>query len=204
MLLLELFCGTKSFTKEFIKIEGNKSITLDFEERFEPDICIDILKWDYKNTNLKPDIIWSSPPCTCFSVASIKYNWKKENNVFIPQSEKTKKAILILEKTIEIINYFKPKYYFIENPRGIMRKMKILETINRNTITYCTYGENRMKPTDIWTNCLKWKHRKPCKNGCPNHERAPRGSKTGVQGQSKRDRIKIPPELCQEIISIII
>jgi hypothetical protein len=45
-----------------------------------------------------------------------------------------------------------------------------------------------------------------CKNGNPNcnHERAPRGSKTGTQGKKGSfDRSKIPNELCLEVMRAV-
>ena len=84
-----------------------------------------------------------------------------------------------------------------------MRKMGAVEYLNRHTITYCRYGDNRMKPTDIWTN-LPWTPRPMCKNGMPCHEAAPRGSKTGTQGlKGAYERSKIPYELCKEILEVI-
>lgn len=72
----------------------------------------------------------------------------------------------------------------------------------RYTVTYCQYGDNRMKPTDIFTNHPDPQFKPPCKNGDPCHERAPRGAKTGTQGLSKIDRSRIPDELCEHIVSI--
>ena len=82
--------------------------------------------------------------------------------------------------------------------------------IDRTTVTYCTYGDKRMKPTDIWSNNIfdmfnlnGWKPRPMCFNGntkC-DHEAAPRGSKTGTQGlASNYERSKIPKALCEDII----
>ena len=200
MILLELFSGKESISK-VARENGIETITLDNNKKFNSDISVDFLEWDYKNSNIKPDFIWASPPCTCFSVASIKHNWKKENGIFIPQSEKTKTAIKIVKKLLEVIKYFKPKYYFIENPRGILRKMPFMVSILRHTVTYCQYGDTRMKPTDIWTNCLKWTPKPPCKNGMKCHQSAPRGSRTGTQGiKGNMLRSIIPEKLCKEII----
>ena len=52
---------------------------------------------------------------------------------------------------LKLIEELQPKYYFIENPRGGMRKMEWMKGLPRYTVTYCEYGDNRMKPTDIWT-----------------------------------------------------
>ena len=83
----------------------------------------------------------------------------------------------------------------------------------RTTITYCQYGDTRMKPTDIWTNHLSsndlfgdnklqgWLPRPMCKNGQPCHEAAPRGAATGTRKlKSNYERSKVPKELCKEIL----
>ena len=117
-------------------------------------------------------------------------------------------GLQILKKTIEIIQMYKhynPKLiWFIENPRGMMRKMDIWNTILhvRQTVTYCQYGDTRMKPTDIWTNNYDWNPRPACKNGMTCHVSAPRGSRTGTQGlKGAYLRSQIPYKLCTEIIN---
>ena len=83
-----------------------------------------------------------------------------------------------------------------------LRKLPVTNFFEiRHTVTYCKYGDTRMKPTDIWTNSDKWVPRKACKNGDSCHESAPRGSKTGTQGlKGAYERSKIPKELCNEIL----
>ena len=79
--------------------------------------------------------------------------------------------------------------------------MLFMQNFIRHTVTYCQYGDTRMKPTDIWTNATWWKPRSICKNGMPCHESAPRGSKTGTQGiDGAKDRGVIPPQLFEEIL----
>lgn len=83
----------------------------------------------------------------------------------------------------------------------MLRKMPIMADLPRQGVTYCQYGDTRMKPTDIWTNSTKWIPRPMCKNGDPCHVAAPRGSKTGTQGlKGAYERSKIPEELCFEIL----
>ena len=114
------------------------------------------------------------------------------------EAEKWDKLVL---KTLEIIEYFKPKYFFIENPRGILRKMPFMESIPRHTVTYCQYWDTRMKPTDIWTNSSSWTPRPMCKNWDSCHESAPRWSKTWTQGKKNAyERSIIPYQLCKEIL----
>ena len=109
----------------------------------------------------------------------------------------------IVNKTKEIINTLQPKYFVIENPRGKLRKLDLLDSFNRVTVTYCQYGDDRMKPTDLWHN-LDWTPRTMCKNGMPCHVAAPRGSQTGTQGlKGNYERSKVPYELCKEILEYI-
>ena len=78
-----------------------------------------------------------------------------------------------------------------------------MKDLPRYTVTYCQYGEERMKPTDIWTNHPNPKFKPPCKNGDKCHVSAPRGSRTGTQGiQGARDRARIPVQLCEHIVDI--
>jgi hypothetical protein len=89
----------------------------------------------------------------------------------------------------------------MENPRGLLRKMDLVQNLKRQTVTYCQYGDERMKPTDIWTNSDVWVPRKMCKNGDSCHVAAPRGSRTGTQGRANAyERSKIPVDLCNEIL----
>ena len=85
-----------------------------------------------------------------------------------------------------------------------MRKLPSMEKIPlRRTVWYCQYGDDRAKPTDIWTNNPLWIPKPVCKNGnrdC-HHEPAPRGSRTGTQGKKNAyERSKVPYELCKEIL----
>lgn len=181
MKILELFCGTKSMSKVFERA-GHECFTLDYERKFNPDICIDILKFDISMLPEKfrtPDVIWASPPCTAFSVAAIGKNWTEVKGVgLVAKSARAIEGMAILEKTIAIIQELSPKLFFLENPRGAMRKMPIMTTAFapvRHTLTYCQYGERRQKPTDIWTNSGTWKPRPMCQPGASCHDAAPRG-----------------------------
>ena len=156
-----------------------------------------------------PDVIYASPPCTTFSVASIGAHWTGGKRAYIPKSEASKKALLLVRHMVKLINELNPVYYFIENPRGVLRKLDIMEDlfdVQRHTVWYCRYGKTngikRAKPTDIWTNSKEWIPRPVCKNGNPecDHVRAPRGAKTGTQGmKGNAERSMIPVELCQDI-----
>ena len=211
METIELFSGTKSFSK-VMNQQGHHTLTLDNNPDLNPNIIIDIQKYgfNFNKKNIKIDILWASPPCTAFSVASIGTHWTGGKNAYIPKTKSAKLGIELLEKTIKLIKLNKPKYWFIENPRGVMRKVidKLLQKhglwhYQRQTVWYCQYGDSRAKPTDIWTNLLSWKG-KSCKNGNKDHESAPSGSKTGTQGlKGAKERGVIPPALFEEILKEI-
>jgi hypothetical protein len=101
-----------------------------------------------------------------------------------------------------IVEQLKPTHgYLIENPRGVLRKLPVVEGLERNTVTYCSYGDTRMKPTDLWGYATGWQPRTACKNGDPCHVAAPRGSRTGTQGiKGAKDRSRVPYELGLEIM----
>jgi len=198
MNVLELFSGSKSFAN-VAKEMGHEVFTTDIESSFNPDLVVDILDLDHLDIPFKPDIIWASPPCTYFSVASIGTHWHPDHT---PKTEQAKLGMEIVKRTLLLIYILRPKLWYIENPRGKLRKLDFMQDLpRRETATYCQYGDTRMKPTDIWTNDMKWKPKPICKNGDPCHERAPRGAKTGTQGlKGNYERSKVPRELCLEIL----
>jgi len=202
--VLELFAGSCSFSN-VAKEYGYETFTTDFNDFTGIDYVVDILDFDINSIPFWPDIIWASPPCTTFSIASCGYHWNAPDDQGNrePKTEAAETGLLILKQTIWILNELQPKFFVIENPRGLMRKMDAVQYLKRDTVTYCQYGDNRMKPTDLWHN-LDWTPRPMCKNGMPCHEAAPRGSKTGTQGlKGNYERSKVPYELCKEILEYI-
>ena len=210
MNTIELFCGTKSFSKVAAEL-GHSTFTVDNDPQHEPDVCASILDYgSYNNFSYSfmggVQVLWASPPCTGFSVAAIGRHWTGGKGAYIPNSDTALQGIALVKQTIEIIEDIKPTYWFIENPRGVLRKMPFMQDFRRVTVTYCQYGDTRMKPTDIWTNVPEeiWKPKPPCKNGAPCHEAAPRGSKTGTQGlKGAVARVAIPPALFHEIFDCL-
>lgn len=206
MKVLELFCGTKSISNAF-KCAGHEVYTVDWEKEFSPDMIADIGDLQ-KEDIIKlcggiPDVIWASPDCTTYSIAAISHHRKQSNNTLEAVSDYAKFCDKVNTHVLELIDELKPKYFFIENPRGGMRKMSFMQNVPRYTITYCQYGDTRMKPTDIWTNHPNPKFKPMCKNGAPCHVPAPRGAKTGTQGlKGARERARIPDDFCRHIVKI--
>lgn len=185
--VLELFAGTRSIGKAFEK-RGHKVFSVEWNKDFKNiDLYKDISELTAEEILEKfghPDVIWMSPDCTTFSIAAISHHRRKneENGNLDPVSDYAKFCDEVDQHCLDLIRKLNPSLWFIENPRGGMRKMTWMKGLPRYTVTYCQYGDNRMKPTDIWTNHPNPKFKPPCHNGDSCHEPAPRGSKTGTQG----------------------
>lgn len=207
MKILELFAGTRSIGKAFEK-RGNEVYSVDWNKDFENiNLYADISKLTANEIIEKfgkPDVIWASPDCTSYSVAAISHHRKREEDGNLaPISEYGKFCDETNKHLIELINELNPKYWFIENPRGGLRKMRFMQGLPRYTVTYCQYGDKRQKPTDIWTNHPNPNFKPMCKRGANCHESAPRGSKTGTQGlKGAKERSVIPEKLCEHIVDI--
>lgn len=208
MKVLELFAGTRSIGKAF-ESRGHEVYSVEWNKKFENinlyedimNVTADQIIKDFGC----PDVIWASPDCTTFSIAAISYHRKKnpETGSLDPVSEYAKFCDKVDQHVLKLIRELKPKYYFIENPRGGLRKMDWMKDLPRYTVTYCQYGDTRMKPTDIWTNHPDPKFKPMCHNGDSCHTPAPRGSKAGTQGlKGSVERSIIPEELCNHIVDI--
>ena len=199
--MLELFSGTGS-VGQVAKELGYDVISLDRD--LEAHIQIDIMDWDY--TDLPPwmfDVIWASPPCTEYSRA------KTCGTRDIEGSNE------VVKRTLEIIEYFKPKYWIIENPQtGLLKEQEFMMWIPYNDIDYCKYGMPYRKRTRLWNNIDSW-HPKPlCKRDCDAmNETRTRHKQEAQQGGSTAERrltqttfsttdlYRVPAELITEIIS---
>ena len=159
MFALELFAGTKSFGK-VAEENGYEVISLDNDPRHNTTICENILTWDYRE--YPPDtfrVIWASPDCTSWSIATHRHRLLPN---LTPLTDTARLGNQLINKTLEIIEYFQPDYYFIENPRGRLRHFPpMLNLPYRGTIYYSNYGHQAHKATDIWSNKEIPNERKP-------------------------------------------
>jgi site-specific DNA-cytosine methylase len=204
MNILELFAGSRSIGK--IADQRNHNVfSVDINDFNGINLVKDIEFLNVNDIPFKPDMIWASPPCTTYSIAAISHHRNHQQ----PKTDFAAKSDRLILNTINIIKHFDCVFY-IENPVGMLRKMDFMQQFHRTTVTYCSYGDIRMKPTDIWSNNIAslfnpdgWKPIPKCYNNnkfC-HHQSAPRGSRTGTQGlKNKYESSKIPPALCLEII----
>lgn len=207
MKVLELFAGTRSIGKAF-EAKGHEVFSVEWDKSFDNiSLYADIGGLTAKDILKKfgrPDVIWASPDCTTYSIAAISHHRKQEEGGNLaPVSEYAKFCDKVNKNVLNLIAELKPRFYFIENPRGGMRKMDFMKGLYRYSLTYCQYGDKRMKPTDIWTNHPNPRFKPMCKNGDKCHEAAPRGAKTGTQGlKGSKERSVIPRALCEHIVEI--
>lgn len=145
------------------------------------------------------DFIWFSPDCSIFSMANMR--WKPNiSRDFEPISERAIKEVEGIKFVIEKIKERNPRLgWVMENPRALMRKMDFVQDLDRVTVSYCQYGDSRMKPTDLFGNIPWMFEPKLCKNGDKCHTPAPRGSRDGTQGMDKTTAGMIPYELSNAI-----
>lgn len=203
--LVELFAGSRCVGKAGEEL-GMKVFSADWQPFDNIDFVGDIENMKISDVPFVPDVVWASPDCTTYTIAAISTH----RNGTEPKSEYAKKCdqvnrhfISLIKQWLEINPNLK---FYIENPRGMLRKMPFMQEFKRHTVWYCKYGDDRAKPTDIWTNNDEWLPRPMCHNGNKNchHQPAPRGSKTGTQGRKgSYNRSMIPHQLCIEALSAV-
>jgi len=203
MRLLELFAGTKSVSKAI----GNgftEVISLDIEPTFNPTITTDILTWDY--TIYPPGhfhTIWASPPCQDFSCL---------NNARPEKHLNTANAEALVKRAIEIITYFNPERFFIENPQtGSLKDKEFMLGIPYIDMDYCRFGFPYRKRTRFWT-CVEGTH-KLClgQGGCPGMDGSRHRNAIGnstydefwlIPGKRLEQRYAIPPGVIRELFAL--
>ena len=204
MRLLELFSGTGS-VGNVAKNMGFEIISLDMD--MEATIKTDIMKWDYTIYPRKHfDVIWASPPCT-------EYSRAKTIGV-----RKLEEANMVVQQTLDILEYFEPRFWLIENPQtGLLKDQLCMYGLPWKDIDYCKYGMPYRKRTRIWNNVFRWEPRPLCIRDCnsmdstgKSHiETAQRGPnlKAGSLDNNRHmqsELYRIPEELVQELFAAIV
>jgi len=174
MKVLELFSGTGSVGK-VCREKGWEVVSLDIDGR--ADININILNWDYKKDYNRGDfdIIWCSPPCHTFSALRrvhigrrLKaFGMDKIVTAEMLDDDMIKNGLSLVKKAEEIIEFFKPKLWFIENPQT-GRMKEFMTHLNYYDVDYCKYSDwGYRKRTRIWTNNMDFVPKICCKD-CEN------------------------------------
>lgn len=170
--VLELFSGTGSITKVCYD-RDYECVSVDLH--MEADINEDIMTWDYKE-KYKPgdfDMITASPVCLYWS--NLNYSLlgrpiaRHNGEVFtreLWQQDIDEIGKPMVDKVREIIDYFNPKYYIIENPNGSLMKEYITD-LPYYVVDYCQYGFKYRKRTRFWTNIEGFEPKTCVVSECP-------------------------------------
>lgn len=147
--MLDLFSGNGGASSAMRNDNKWEVITLDIDSKFGPDIVADIRDMtpdDFRKYG-DIDLIWASPPCTRFSIAQQPSSFYYSGKTIMPYYGDSVEAIDIVYHTLWLIGHTNPRYWFLENPRGWLRKI-----IGKpaGTVDYCMYGSEYKKPTDLW------------------------------------------------------
>jgi hypothetical protein len=143
MKILELFAGSRSFSKAAEEL-GHQTFSVDWGPYENIDLKMDIKEMSINNIPFTPDVIWCSPDCTTYSIAAISTH----RNGTEPKSEYAKECDLTNQHFISLIKEWlvlNPNLvFFIENPRGMLRKMSFMQEFKRHTLWYCFAGETEI------------------------------------------------------------
>lgn len=196
--ILDLCCGKKSTRRAFPVVFRHFKIAytgVDIDPDVEPDIAEDILTWDYRSHGSPGsyDIVFAWPDCRYFSDARRT----------APPPAEFERAKELVRRCLEIIAYFRPRLWAMENPAGnqrhALRHQAFMAAHARflKLTSYCAYGFAYSKPTCIWTNADIELLR--CTNDTPCYHVATRGRHLQALARfSLSTRHSVPvPMLCE-------
>jgi len=205
MRLLELFSGTGSVGEVFQE-RGWEVVSLDRD--MPADIRCDIMDWDYAGAYPPGffDFIWASPPCTEYSIA-------KTVGV-----RKLEASDAVVQRTLDIIRYFSPTHWAMENPQtGLLKGRPFMADLLCKDVDYCKYGMPYRKRNRLWNNILTFEPRPLCQHDCPaTREGTKKHNKTAQKGPNitadgewdlnrnrRTDLYRIPKELVLHLLEAV-
>ena len=195
--LLELFSGTGSIGKIF-RARGWEVVSVDCDAKMQPTIVADIGTFDYKMLGGYYDAVWCSPPCTQYSIA--------RSHAKTPRG--LEGADRLVRRCRDIISYFQPLAYFIENPHsGLLKRRDVVSDLPYVVVDYCQYGWPYRKRTIIFTNATGQGWTKLCEHDCEASDGkrhtnwAQKAGKHRGDGFTREELYALPPLLCEEIYS---
>lgn len=216
MKVLELFSGSQSIGK-ICREKGWDVVSVDitdYDGLSVPTHTVDVMEFDYKQYE-HFDIVWASPPCVNYSTLQrSNYGRTIRGEVYTREirERNMQESDKLVQKTLEIIEYFKPDLWFIENPQtGELKNRQFMIDLDLPyyDVTYCKYSDwGYRKSTRIWTN-KKGFNAKFCKRDCDNYDHENKKHKVEVSRAPVPKecinkylfRSRIPPLLIQDLFA---
>lgn len=194
--ILELFSGTGSVGNTF-KEAGHFVASVDISSRAStPTHVADILTWDYKQYSPGTfSFIWASPPCEHYSRARTTAKTPRDFEYYDS----------LVAKTKEIIDWYSPDVWVIENPgTGLLKSRAVVKDIPFCDVDYCTYGTLYQKRTRLWGSFpYLWEPRPLCKHDCHScrKHKAGRHLLVAQRDNCSLDQLHtVPAELIRELV----
>ena len=146
--VLDLFAGLGGFSQAFEESDRWDVTTVEIDPEFGPDVVADVFDLRPSDFDRSFDVVLASPPCTQFS--TIRNVTTGGDGAWVdgdPGTDAAADAIALVHHTAGLIRGLAPAYWFLENPRGMLRtRWRQPEA----TVWYCQYGHETAKPTDLW------------------------------------------------------
>lgn len=161
--VLSLFDFTGNWSAPFRQVADVVQIDLKHGQN--------LMAWDYQNSGLENVVgILAAVPCTDFSIAGAQY-WAAKD-----ADGRTAASVALCRRTLEIVEFFNPKFWVIENPVGRIEKC-VPELCGKCLLEFHPheFGDGYTKKTRLWGHfnpMLVRKHVKPIsqkmteKGGC--------------------------------------
>lgn len=134
--ILSLFDYSGSWPKPY-RDNGYNVIQVDIK------LGADILTFNYQAI---PEVygILCAVPCDHFAVSGARWFAQKDAD------GRTNEGIKLVRKSLEIINYFNPHFWALENPVG--RIARCVPELGKWSLLFnpCDYGDNYTKKTCLW------------------------------------------------------
>ena len=193
--ILVLFSGTGSVERAVNDCYPQSiAVSIDSNPAFRSTHCCTVRQWMEMEGGMEYyqpgyfDIIWASPPCTEYSRAKTTGKPVRFPLMAAQPHRNLQEADDNVRAAREVIDYLKPKYWFIENPVGLLATRRVMADLHeyRHTCTYCRYGMPYQKRTHIWTNAVLRHPLKCCTTAtpCEDMQRLGRHTVTAQSGDS--------------------